>query len=93
MDEFTIYGIALVPIITGMVQLLKMSGLPKKYAPFMSLLMGILAGYYYLAPDDPPRAIFLGIVIGLSAVGLYSGTKNTMEGFRNTNNCVNKKIN
>ncbi|MEW5921041.1 MAG: hypothetical protein AB1796_08915 [Bacillota bacterium] len=90
MDEFTIYGIALVPVITGMVQLLKMSGLPKKYTPFMSLLMGVLAGFYYLAPDDPPRAVFLGVIVGLSAVGLYSGTKNTMEGFRN-NHCNYKR--
>ena len=80
MDEFTIYGIALVPVVTGMVQLLKMSGLPKKYTPMSSLLLGILSGYYYLAPDDPPKAIFLGIVVGLSAVGLYSGAKNTMQG-------------
>ncbi len=85
MDEFTIYGIALVPVVTGMVQLLKMSGLPKKYTPISSLALGILSGYYYLAPDDPPRAIFMGIVVGLSAVGLYSGTKNTMQGLRESN--------
>lgn len=82
MDEITIYGMALVPVITAMVQLLKMSGLPKKYLPFSSLIMGILSGFYYLAPGDPPKAVFLGIIVGLSAVGLYSGTKNTMEGFR-----------
>lgn len=91
MDEFTVYGIALVPVVTGLIQLLKMSGLPKKYTPFMSLLLGVLAGYYYLAPDDPPRAVFLGLVIGLSAVGLYSGTKNTMEGFRNPHNSCDYK--
>ena len=85
MDDITVYGIALVPVVTGMVQLLKMSGLPKKYAPISSLLLGILSGYYYLAPDDPPKAIFMGIIVGLSAVGLYSGTKNTMQGIRDGN--------
>lgn len=85
MDDITVYGIALVPVVTGMVQLLKMSGLPRKYLPISSLILGIFSGYYYLAPDDPPRAVFLGIIVGLSAVGLYSGTKNTMEGLRNSN--------
>ncbi len=85
MDEITVYGIALVPVVTGMVQLLKMSGLPKKYTPISSLMLGILSGYYYLAPDDPPKAIFMGIIVGLSAVGLYSGTKNTMQGIRDGN--------
>lgn len=82
MEEITVYGIALVPVVTGMVQLLKMSGLPKKYLPISSVILGVLSGYYYLAPDDLPRAIFLGIIVGLSAVGLYSGTKNTMQGLR-----------
>lgn len=91
MSDITAYGIALVPVVTGMVQLLKMSGLPKKYTPITSLILGILSGYYYLAPDDPPKAIFMGIVVGLSAVGLYSGAKNTMQGIRDDNSMKKRR--
>ncbi len=79
MEEFRVYGVALVPVIMGMVQLLKKSGMPKKYSPLASITLGILSGLFYMAPDDPRKAIFLGIVVGLTSVGLYSGTKNTME--------------
>jgi len=83
MEELTIYGMALVPVIMGMTELLKKIGIPKKYTPVFAIILGILCGFYYLAPDDPKKAIFLGIVIGLSSIGLYSGTKNTYEGLRN----------
>lgn len=92
MEEFTIYGIALVPIITGMVELLKKAGIPKRYSPVISLILGLLAGFYYLAPGDTPRAVLLGLVVGLSAIGLYSGTKNTIEELKNNsgNNSLKK---
>ncbi len=85
MEEFTVYGIALVPIIMGMVELIKRSGLPKKYSPVAALVLGILAGFYYLAPGEPHKAVLFGLAMGLTSVGLYSGTKNTMEGLRGSN--------
>lgn len=83
MEDITIYGMALVPVIMGMTELLKRVGIPKKYTPLFAILLGVLCGFYYLSPDDPKKAVFLGIVIGLSSIGLYSGTKNTVEGLRN----------
>lgn len=83
MEDITIYGMALVPVIMGLVELLKRVGIPKKYVPVFAILLGILCGLYYLAPDDPRKAVFLGIVMGLSSIGLYSGTKNTYQGLRN----------
>ena len=74
MEDITIYGMALVPVIMGLVELLKRVGIPKKYVPVFAILLGILCGLYYLAPDDPGKP-FLGIVMGLSSIGLYSGTK------------------
>jgi len=64
-----------------MVELLKRVGIPKKLSPIVSIILGILCGFYYLAPGDPKKAVFLGVVVGLSAVGLWSGTKNTFEEF------------
>lgn len=81
MEEFSVYGIALVPVILAMVELLKRAGIPKKLSPLVSLLLGVLCGFYYIAPGEPRKAIFLGIVAGLSAIGLFSGTKNTIEDF------------
>jgi Kef-type K+ transport system membrane component KefB len=79
MEAINVYGIALVPVVLAMVELLKRAGIPKKLSPIVSIVLGILAGFYYLAPDDPKKAIFLGLVVGLSAIGLFSGTKNTIE--------------
>jgi len=36
----------------------------------------------FIANPDLASTIIGGIIIGLSAVGLYSGTKNVIEGFR-----------
>jgi hypothetical protein len=90
MEEFTVYGFTLVPVILAMVELLKRVGIPKKFSPIVSVLLGILAGFYYLAPGDPKKAIFLGLVIGLSAIGLFSGTKNTYEEFSHPYNNFRK---
>lgn len=86
MDAINVYGIALVPVVLAMVELLKRVGIPKKLSPIVSIVLGLLAGFYYLAPDDPKKAIFLGLVVGLSAIGLFSGTKNTIENLGGNSN-------
>ncbi|MGI6307842.1 MAG: hypothetical protein ACOX1X_04430 [Dethiobacteria bacterium] len=86
MEEFSVYGIALVPVILAMVELLKRVGIPKKLSPLVAVILGIFCGFYYLAPGEPKKAIFLGIVAGLSAIGLFSGAKNTMEEFVSASN-------
>lgn len=77
MDQLTVYGIALIPVLVGLNELLKRSGLPARYIPLSSLIIGFFFAFYYLAPGDFKRSLLLGTVIGLSAVGLFSGTKNT----------------
>jgi len=81
----------LVPVILAMVELLKRVGIPKKFSPIVAVILGVLAGFYYLAPGEPKKAIFLGLVSGLSAIGLWSGTKNTLEEFSsNANNKIHR---
>ena len=63
----------LIPIVTGLVSAIKTAGLPSKYAPAVSLVLGIAAAY--LINDT----IVSGLVIGLSASGLYSGVKATVK--------------
>lgn len=58
---------------------MKRFGLPKKLAPLISLLLGISAGILYVNPHDIKGGVLVGLMMGLSASGLYSGTKNTFE--------------
>ncbi|NLA10514.1 MAG: hypothetical protein GX883_00105 [Firmicutes bacterium] len=78
MDQLTTYGIALVPVIIGLAELLKRFGLPNRLVPLAAMAMGLFFSFFYLAPGEPKRAILMGMVLGLSAVGLFSGTKNTI---------------
>ena len=80
--EFTVYDIAVPAVIIGLVELLKRLGFPQKFAPVVAVVLGVVAGFVYLAPGDPKKAFLLGIALGLFCVGLYSGTKNVAEGLR-----------
>lgn len=73
------YDVALIPLITALVTVFTRLGFPKKLAPIVSLVFGVLVGMLYVYPDDIKGGILVGIMLGLSAVGLYSGTKNTKE--------------
>ena len=77
--EFQVYDIAVIPVIVALVQLSKQFGAGPKIQPLVALLLGIGAGFIYISPDDWKAALFQGIVMGLAAVGLWSGTKNTIE--------------
>ena len=75
--DFDAYDIAIVPLIVGLVALATSFGLPKRFAPLLSLALGLVAAFVYISPGNIPQAILSGITLGLSAVGLYSGSKNT----------------
>ena len=75
---FEIYNVAVIPLIIGIVELFKRGGLPAKYAPFVSVFFGLLFGIFYIA-SNVKEGIIVGLMIGLSATGLYSGTKNVMN--------------
>lgn len=77
----TIYDVAIVPLIMGVVELLKRLGLPAKFAALASAILGIIVGLVYVSPGDVAKGILVGLSLGLAASGLYSGTKNTIEGF------------
>jgi hypothetical protein len=69
---FTIVGLG---IILGLTSLLKGLGLPTKYAPTASLIIGLCL--VYLTEGVSATNTVLGLIAGLSASGLYSGTKAT----------------
>lgn len=76
---FEFYDVVLIPLIVSLVELLKSLGLKKKFLPVASIIFGLGAGIFYIYPDDLKGGIIIGLMLGLSASGLYSSTKNTIK--------------
>jgi len=61
-----------IPIIVGLVEVIKrVTGVDSKFAPLLSIILGILlswAGTFY---GTATEFLFTGIIAGLSASGLY----------------------
>lgn len=74
---FEIYNVAIVPLIIGIVQLLKRYGFPTKYSPLAAIFMGVSFGIFFIT-HNLKEGIIIGLMLGLSASGLYSGGKNIM---------------
>ena len=72
-------GIAIIPLLIGLLEAFKRIGLNEKFIPIASLIIGIGLGVALFSEGNTLAGIIQGIFIGLSAVGLYSGTKNTIE--------------
>ena len=64
-----------IPIVLGVVSVFKIAGLADRWAPLASLIMGV--GVAALIGGPLVVVVLGGLVIGLSASGLYSGTKTT----------------
>lgn len=77
--ETEVYGIMLIPIVLGGVEIAKNAGLPQRFCPIAALTLGILLGGIYLSDGNLKQGVLKGIYIGLSSVGMYSGTKNMMR--------------
>ena len=76
---FEIYDVVIVPFILGLVELFKRAGVNKKVLPFIAVIIGIVIGIVYVAEFNLKQGILIGAMLGLSASGLYSGAKNTVE--------------
>ncbi|WP_215507592.1 phage holin family protein [Peptoniphilus sp. EMRHCC_23] len=68
------HAIVLTSAVVGLTQAFKIAGIPSKYCPTLAVIIGMIM-QLALAGLSAENAI-TGIVIGLSAVGLYeSGTR------------------
>lgn len=74
MIDFTI----MVPVILAVVSGVKQAGMPSRFAPVLSIVLG-MGAFYFLADGEIGVRLFEGLVAGLSASGLYSGVKTTMQ--------------
>ena len=71
-----------VALIIGLAQLVKNLGLKSKYIPLFDVLCGLVGGilvYFIEFKYDLIQSIMIGLAIGLSACGLFSGIKNLAE--------------
>ena len=79
MNDITIGNVAIVPLIIGILEMFKKLGLDNKYIPTLSVIFGVVSGFAFNGFTNPIESIYTGVAIGLSAVGLYSGAKNTLQ--------------
>ena len=68
-----------IPLIVAFVSALKKAGMDSKYAPLVSVLVGIISFYFFGESLEVKTNLFVGLISGLSACGLYSGTKTTLK--------------
>lgn len=65
--------IAVVMALTEFVK--RMEFLPNKYLPAVSLILGLLAGFFYVDVVTVADKVMYGLMIGLSAAGLFDQSK------------------
>ena len=85
MGDLLIGGIPLVALIVALVELVKQTmGMDSKYAPLMAVSLGIVFAVGIQVSQLYPRfgtwleIVVAGLVAGLLACGIYSGTKATL---------------
>jgi len=68
---------SLIPIILGITEVGKRLGIPTQYSPLIAILIGVV--FAGLISGFDVESILQGIVYGLSASGLWSGTKSILS--------------
>jgi hypothetical protein len=69
----------IIALVLGMTQVFKQFGYSDRFTPIFAVLMGILINSVANIGGTVEQALW-GIVAGLTAVGLYSGTKTVVTG-------------
>ncbi|HEF5706456.1 TPA: holin [Bacillus cereus] len=64
----------IIGVVVGLSQIVKTIGVQTKYVPLLNLTLGIVLGVLFLDGDIKTN-VFQGIIIGLSASGLFDHTK------------------
>ncbi len=79
-------GVLAIPLIIGLVEAAKRLGMETVWATPMAIGVGLALSLGYEAARQTPgfevwlNALLWGLALGLSASGLYSGAKKTLEG-------------
>lgn len=67
-----ITSIIAIPVILGVVSAIKTAGMPSRWSAPLAIVLGAVVSYFLAGHTG--QSVFDGIVWGLSAAGLYSGT-------------------
>lgn len=73
--------VILVPVLIGLLEVIKKTGFNSKFIPALAIVLGVVLGVIY-SGCELKEGILMGIVVGLSSVGLYSGVDNTLKGVK-----------
>lgn len=70
--EISLANAALIPVVLALVQVAKKLGIPSKWAPVVSIVLGFITVYL---TNGHNSEILAGLLVGLSASGIWSGSK------------------
>ncbi|GMQ60088.1 hypothetical protein AN1V17_44880 [Vallitalea sediminicola] len=73
----------LIPLIAGIGEAIRLTGVPSRYIPFINLVIGLALGMI-LCSTNSKSCIVIGLYTGLSASGLVKSK-------RELNNCLNAR--
>lgn len=82
MVQFLLTPVAQIGIIMGLAEVFKKIGFKKKYIPILDVVLGLISGifvYGLMMNYGVQTGAVVGIAMGLSACGLFSGIKNVKE--------------
>ena len=70
-----------VALIVGLAEMVKGCGVKKRWIPLIDLALGVASGifvYHFYFQNGIIESVVLGVALGLSACGLFSGIKNVI---------------
>jgi hypothetical protein len=73
---------AQIALVIGLAEVFKKTGFPLRFIPILDLFLGMMSGifvYGVFLDQGIGAGIILGIGIGLSACGTFSGIKNVLQ--------------
>ncbi|WP_107838959.1 hypothetical protein [Metasolibacillus meyeri] len=76
--DLTIFDTTVIPAIIFIIWIIVQAGLPKKFAPIVSLALGVAGGLTFVGFS--PEGFVAGVLLGAAAIGFHSGTKNILQG-------------
>lgn len=81
--NYLLSPVGLTALVIGLAEMCKKVGCPTKYIPLIDLGLGLIGGLAVFGFElgyGTLKGIMIGLAIGLSACGLFSGAKNLMKG-------------
>lgn len=92
--EFTTITLATVPAVIALVTLLKDLGLPSRLSPLAAVILGVIAQLIDVFAQGVVTnwyaVISTGVILGLSASGLYDGARLIGQPKENTEKLTNQ---